>query len=470
MGTVQFRLEGDDASAVRAFLNLTAAQKKAELGALRLTQQNKGSADAMQSMSRAGIQSMAGWAASTVSVAAAFSAARQALADLNEERKRAAEGATESAPRRGQLAQLAMGDPGKLESLIAETKKSRSQHGMTGEQAEKLQFAITSMGEEKERDFYAGFNYIADPGALAEGVSTLKNAFGTKETGSTRQVANKMLAASAYSKTTLEQFAPAATIAAQASNNLGGSDEVLMGTLAVMAKGLKSADVAGTQITSFARVLMENNMGGKGILGGLDEVNKITAGMTQSEQVDFFGKKEAFNAWSLMNMQRADIEKTIGDVRSAGSKSGDGDVSDRVQKSIMTNPELRAVKEKAIATEREKIAVGDKEATAQLQRERAYAEQNIHALKNDENGAVRWGLKQQQKLTDLLGLAPDTVRADTPVAVRARESFKPAAEGRERARERPTIVNNNHNHYGDNVYAPGGDRTKLPDSAPQVRK
>lgn len=366
MGQVTFRLEGDEAGAVRAFLSLTKAQQQAELGAMKYGRASKQANEDTATFGDKAFKSVSNLATGYLSVAAAAGVALKAITDLNAKREETATGAKEGAYRRGALLQLGGGDPAQFRRMIAEVRKSRTEAGLTGQEAEELQFLLESMGEADQREFMAGFKFIADPKRLAEGASTLKRAFGEKETGGSREIVNKMLAASAMSKTTLEQFAPAATISAQMVSEIKGTDEELLGTLSILSRAVKDADVASTQMAALGKVIMVHNLGGQGLLKGVAAIGKEIEGMDEAERVEYFGRIEGFKGYLAILKNLPDIERAIADVQTAGAETGVGDLSDRMKAARQADPRLAALRSQAMAEEKRKIGETELYATDEL--------------------------------------------------------------------------------------------------------
>jgi hypothetical protein len=385
MGTVVFRLEGDDAGAVQAFLRLTDAQKKAELQAMRT---GAAGARATQKMKRGARSAESGMSSLTsslkgfVSGAAAIAMATRALTAFNEEKRKAAEGIETGEFARAQLAQLA-DTPEQMRKLVAESNKSRAQEGMTQIAADQLQFQLTSLGLAQHRGMFASMYGMADVAQLAEGVGTLQQAFGKQETGDARRVVNKLLTASQTSKTTIEQFSPAATLAAKQMGMIGGTDEELYATLSVLAKSLKSADMAGTQIGGLADVLTKKGFTGKGLLGGVTEMEKYikAQGIEGEEFIKFFGRKEARLAYLSVLKDRDQIKETQKAIEAA-------DVEAAGQDAITRKLAARAGDETIMASRRKRIAA--------QQKELALEPGGVQEL-TEEAQITAWGAKQRRE-------------------------------------------------------------------------
>jgi len=280
------------------------------------------------------------YAAGMLSIGVGVGTVKKALEEMEQVRVAAGERVSVAAEPLSQLAQLAGGDKTKLGTLLAAVRASREEGGYTAQQAAALQFTLESLGEGKNRAFFAGFRHITDPTKLAEGAATLKAAFGEKEAGTTREIVNKLLAASAVSKTTVEQFAPAATIAAQTSREIGASDEELLGSMAILSRATKSADVAATEIAALSKTIIEKGLGGQGLLAAMDKIGQETKGLTGEELTGYFGRLEGFKAFRALQLNRTEIERTIADVEREGlMRPGEG-LSARMKRSLAAFPEL----------------------------------------------------------------------------------------------------------------------------------
>jgi hypothetical protein len=445
MGVITFKLEGDEAKAVAAFLKVVDAQKKTEDGSRQIHRQSVMTSDALTGMARAGLAEMTAWVGSIASVTAAAALAKQMFTDLAAERRRAAEDIRKEAPGAGRLAQLAGGDPGKMRAMMEEADRSRREHGLTADEAHNLQFALMSMGEEKEREYFAGFKGIADPRGLVESVSTIKAAFGEGPTGGTRAIANRMIAAAGLSKTTIEQFGPAVTIAAQTTREIGGTDAELLGTMAIMSRATKDADVAGTQVAALEKTLIKQGLGGKGILAGVDRIQKVidgldpkkaiklfadnaedltaAAGMTDEQLEEmmhgkmkpedipkFFGRLEGFKGYRLIQLQRGAIDQAVAEIAKEGQFVGEGDLAERTKAAFLAQPSLAAVKAGSITAQQLEMGREGVLGIPQLTREQTIDAEMLRSYQRGDSGLRRWFKKKAMGIEEFFDSSPADVR------------------------------------------------------------
>lgn len=221
-------------------------------------------------------KAVAGMVTRYLSLAGAIGTVTTAMRAMHAERERGADLLSESARAYTPLAQLA-DSPAHYAHLIREAEKSREEMGMSAGQAASLQSALTSMGIDEHRPMFAKLHGVTDPAALAFGAQTVIEAMGREEVGTPIQAANKLFMASKISKTTVDQFAPAATIAAKPFGEIKATDEELLASISVMAKALKSADEAGTQLGALADVIHLQGRGGKGFWEGFAGIHQDLA-------------------------------------------------------------------------------------------------------------------------------------------------------------------------------------------------
>lgn len=394
MSQMIVEMTSEEARLLRGMQKLIAEQKKMEDGFSKVGRSGKKAGDdagkALEKTRKhtgpSAQQELSAMALRWGSVAGGIALATAALNKYQAERQKMGGQLLAESFGMSELAQLAGGDAAKLKQLIGEVRKTQRETGASAQEASQLQFTLESLGAGKSREFFAGFRKITDPMQLAEGASTLQSAFGVEETGDIQAVANKLFAASAVSKARLQEFAPAATIAAQQQAKLlGGSDEELLGTMAILSRATKSADMASTQIRSLATSLAEQGLGGQGLLAAVSQAEEMMSGMTASEKIKFMGRQEALTGFYGIQQNRAEIESTIRDVERAATSGLGG----RMQASVREVRELEAVRQFEISEQKKMIEGGGEMGVEQLGRERAKNEIETRSMENKELWTTR---------------------------------------------------------------------------------
>jgi len=352
----------------------------------------------------ASVESLTKVAAGWFGVSQAIGVATKALDSYEEKRKRASQTGRENEMALGQLAQLSGGSGAEMRRMMAGARASVRGEGMSIEQAAGLQFSLESMGKGNQRGLYARFHGIADPKSLVESVSTMQAAMGTQETGGDLQVLAKLFAASAQSKTTLQEFAPAATMAAKTAQLVGGTDEEVLGALASLSKSTKSADVAGTQIDAFARALIgKKEFEGMGIMGAAQAIQ--AKGWSNARIRKFFGRVEGFKGYQNIISQRGEIEGNIAAMNQAGAAPEDylaGIISSRE-----ADPMMRQLRRTRIAEGREQLGEMGVLGEDQLAREEAQA--YLRQKHRGRNWAYQFSAETHAGLQSWVGTDADTM-------------------------------------------------------------
>ena len=341
MGQVVFKLEADEAKAVQGILRVTDALKKAGAGTDGLKSKGK----SMGARFATDLKSMA---AGYIGVQAAIRLASAALQKYNEIRQRGADRIRGAESSMQKLAQLSGGDPAQMARMTAAARLTAKTEGVSAGRGADLQFALESMGMAAHRKTFAStFRLADDPALLAGGAGTMQAAMGKAETGSARQVLNKLFGASAVSKTTVEEFAPAATTAARSVGRLGGSDEEFLAALAHVSKATKSADVGGTQIGAFADVMRKKGIGGSGLMAAARQVQAM--GMDDATLIKWFGRKEGRKGYENMLALAGPIAGTTAELGRIDAERGPDDLLGRMLGARESDPQLKAARDLRLA-------------------------------------------------------------------------------------------------------------------------
>lgn len=254
---------------------------------------------------------------------AALGLATKGYASLERAQKRAADSAKETDFGMGSLAQLAK-NTAELRRMVSEARKSMREQGMTREQAGGLQFALESSGKGSERRLFSSLQGIADPRQMLEAVNTLQGAMTRKETGSSIQVLDKLFKASSVTKTNVTDLAMSAAAAGKPVKQIGGSDEELLATLAVLTRGDVSADIVSTQIQGLAAAAAKSKRIKTG--GGIIDIVKQIQAKNLSERglYKLLGRRQAVKGFLGISQTLGDIEKEKADLEGVDQAAAAG--------------------------------------------------------------------------------------------------------------------------------------------------
>jgi len=414
MGNVTLVFDAKTAKAVQGFVRIENKEKALEERTKRLAQTSKQGAQKSARANKGWSNSLTSVIGGYVSVAAVIGGATRALAALHAERKRGAQAGRDTFSPIAQLAQLAGGSKAEMNRMMAQARKSTGA-GMTLEQGAALQFSLESMGLAQHRQMFANLQGITqDPGLIAGGVATLQNALGRQETGGARAVLGKLLAASATSKTTLEEFAPSASVAAKQVSMIGGSDEEFLSALAHISKATKSSDVAATQIRAFATSTIKQGIGGIGLLGRAETL--AAEGLSDQQLIKRLGRKEAVSGYKALLDQRAAIRATAAELhRVDAATGGAGDLVTATQQVFGSVPGLRATRATTAAEESYRLAEMDKFGVEQLRRDEAIARSKKWHIDSGEQAWQRHTAAFEMWVMDKLGVRGETMEKITGV-------------------------------------------------------
>jgi len=427
-GKIVFELEGEEARAVQAFMNLTDAEKKAEIQAKKIGVAAQRAGQKQMAVGRqvtAGLKSMA---MSYLSVGAGITAVVSALKEAirldrqfrqgRAERITAAEGALQ------RLAQLP-GPPSQLAADVAAAKKTATAAGVPLQQAAQLQFALGSQGQRRNRQLFARAFSLVDvqagetPAQLVEGVSTLQRAMGRDRTGNARQILNMISAASGGragtafegTKVGMTQIAEAAMKPAFSAAQRGESLAGLLATVAAVTNVSESAATAGTDVRAFFAAAGKGGLPG---VGGLDIARRLEARGLDERRLRRILPKRAFEGYKAILSQREAIAAGAAQITAEGAVAGPGDLFARQIAARGAIPELRAAEARRRADRPGLTAAG----VEMLEFETA-EKQLLHGIRGEGGSAVRrFAADRAGEFIDPLGAGPlihDVMRAATQV-------------------------------------------------------
>jgi len=320
---IDFKLTGDSADVINAYNKILNKQKKTIDNLKKQGRASKKAGQDAKDSLRGTEQSLVGALAKFNLLSKAIELTAGAFKKLSEERKKALEGLKAQTAPIQQLLQLSGGDKKEFQRLVRATEKTRLETGLSASESANLQFTLESLGLGGKRALFAQTSKVTSSAPeFATGIGTLLSAFGAKEAGTPEQLINKLLKASAESKTTIGQFAPAATISAQQARTIGATDEELLAILAITSRSAKSADVASTRIAALADVIFKKGLGGEGFLAAIPKLQEQIQGLTPKETIEFFGRKEARVGLAQIQLGKEDIERLVQKIGEVGLATG----------------------------------------------------------------------------------------------------------------------------------------------------
>ncbi len=365
-------------------------------------------------------RSLKNYVTGMLSVSAVIGTATAALRAYHEERKRGAESIRGAAAAQGELAQLAGGDPAKLQRMMDEVRRTREETGMGAAEAARLQFTLEGMGLADKREFFSRFRgIVGDPNALAEAAVTLQTAFGAGETGGVENIVSKLFAGAGASKTDVSGLATALTQFAQPARAIGTTDEEAIALQSVLTNALKSPEVAGTQLKALATTMGRRGVGGRGLLGGMEgmqalmdqTVRELPAGAVAEEEIQkLFGSDEALSAFRAIQQNLPQILEITRSVRGEDRP----DLARRIQESRMGVPSLAASMERDRA-EQARLIKEEGPGLAQLSTQTAIDRMMAREHDLGTNWAVRSGMSAAYGAMDFMGMDERTIRGAGPV-------------------------------------------------------
>jgi len=361
-------------------------------------------------------------------IAAAVGTVRKALMDIRQMSQEAGARITDDISGRRALAQIATTRKEYL-SLIATAERIRQQPGMPAGEAYGVTFAAGSAGPRflQNIDMYAQLREIAfAPQAAIQSAQKLQAAFGGTGAGAAgagtgRAVVNKILAAAGPSPVMAQEIAEAAAIAAPSFAGIGGGDEELLATLAVMAEPFKTPEAAAQRIKSVSDQLLKKRRfitdPRAATMSGLDLIRALpgfaaegklrTEGGKKVDLTEFLAESNALQFMEIFGKQEKDIASRLDDVKRAEMETGSGDLLARRFAIVAGDPTSVAVskaeraEQRRLLQEENLFAVPEKLADAAIDqaivgmRRRGASELAVWARRAAE-GITRLGTTSQQ--------------------------------------------------------------------------
>lgn len=286
MPDVTFTFDTEEAKAVNGFLRMVEAQKKNERQFNKTTkaaekQDNKMSLFA-RGQSLAIVRLVAGWG----SVETAIGAATAVLERMNRANDQAADSLKGQYEGLGRLFQVY--GPENIDKALRAVRRSRTDFGMAPEEALAFQFDLSSAGFDflgkNLRGFFGNLKgVVPDVGRLMGGVQKIAANLPEEDTGTERDIANKLEIASQKSVVDVETMGTVVSMAAKSAALIGAKDEEILAIASQITAGFPSVEQAGTSMARLADEIDKQGLGGEGYIAALDR-------MTDAQRTKILGK------------------------------------------------------------------------------------------------------------------------------------------------------------------------------------
>jgi len=407
MGRVTVELTGDEHRLLRSLDKVIEKEKKLGGAAADAGRKSKKAADQAKKGAKGWSADLAAAATGYLSIAAAASAAKKMLAELNQERKRGAQGVMAGEGSMRRLMQL-VSTPEERKQVFGAVAATRKQAGVDKATAGNLQFALRSVGLEKDRKLFASLYDLTGmgegPESLARGIAKIQGNFGVGETGGARQLLNKMFRATKDSDIGAEEIAFPAAQVAQNVKKLGGGDEEFLAAIATMSRVAKDPSLAATQLGAFADAIRKRGFKGTGIMEGYKYAQEQTAGMSQEKVIEWFGRKEGERGFGLLGTHGAEIRRLASELHAVDAATGEGDYLDRRLAMAGGDKQLAAAKARRVASQKRKLTEEGYLGVDQLGRESKVDELVRRDIEAGVNPVMRTTKRWGAELGEYLGM------------------------------------------------------------------
>lgn len=303
------------------------------------------------------------------SMAGAIGLATKALTLFNDQRERGAKVVEAQEFDISSLATIAK-NPADFQRMINESKRTAAEAGITVAEGAKLQFTLESAGLADFRKEFASLKDLGqDPQAFADAVSkTMENFKGSNP----REIMNELFAAAREANASPTEVAAGVTRSAKLVQQLGGTKEELVATIAVGSKSFPSVDEAATALRGFAVSAQKQGFAGQGLVESALNAQKIATeqGMSEGDLQKFLGSQEAVTGYLAIIANLQQIQQYQATTEAAGKGTGTAD--DQLAQMLQTaqsDPAQRAAKAKRVAITEADIAEGETFGTGELKQD-----------------------------------------------------------------------------------------------------
>lgn len=366
MGNVRMTFTAEDAQAVRSFMRLENKQKALEQRQNKVNKTSKKGAKNASSGLKQWATRAATLATSYLGIYSAVNKARDAIRDMNRERQKGLRESEEQYKGMGSLAQLAE-SRGEMSQLMSEVKRSRAEEGMSAEEAGRLQFQLVSAGMGDQRELFASLQGLADPTEMVSSVKRMQGALGRDETGSAKELLDKMFVASGEAQATVDEIATGAVKAGKTTGAIGTTDEELLSAMAIGSSGQASVKETATRFRAFGKQVDKEDLGGEGMMDAMRNIrDEVEAG---ADVYDLLKSQRAVEGYRILRDQADEVSTLTGEIDETGraaARAG-GPIGARTRQAVgLKEYAFGDVRRKQRAEEREKMqqaaTFGDEEA------------------------------------------------------------------------------------------------------------
>jgi hypothetical protein len=371
MAGLEVTMTGDSAQVDREIAKLTGevGKLKAKLADAKQAGKESGeqTASSMDGATRkvdSTIKSVAKLATGFVSVGSAVSLVMRTLEDLDRIAEEAAQKVTATAAASGELAQLADGDPQKLQMFNARAEALLAAGGARDlEHAKDIQFSLESGGIGTETQLAADAFIVTrgQPEKFLRDASKFQRGIGADEAGSLRDVLSKSLGASGGTPETAMAIMSNALEALSPASIMKIRDEEVMALMAVLTNVTKSPEQAGTISKALLNKMMTMGFDeGAPLMQSLQSIQGMN--LSNEELKKLFGSEEALAGFK-QTMSSVDpvtgqnlYTKMLSDIEDAQATR----LFDRTVDVALTQEDVRAAREGRRSAGRLEIARRDR--------------------------------------------------------------------------------------------------------------
>lgn len=252
------------------------------------------------------LSTLGSWAIGLTSIGSIVSGLTRMVTDFRQETEEIANVLNDRFFSRGQLMQVSV-DTRDFQNLLDMSDRLLSAGAAADAQtADRLVFALRSTGQEQFADMFsrlAQSGLVENLEGLINATDSLKDAFGTAETGTPEQLASKALAVGAFSQRDLQTIAAAAAAAGASAAKIGLSDEETLAVVGALADPLKTAETAATRLRALSTAAQRQGVKGGSLFELLDNIE--AAARKKNETIlDFLGQQEATEIFDLLRQDQ----------------------------------------------------------------------------------------------------------------------------------------------------------------------
>ncbi len=348
-------------------MQLTDAEQKAEMQARKTSLASARQRDIFKDTKR----ELIGWGKSLAGMTGIIAGVTGALNQMNAANDRAAKSLKETRFTGAKLSQVYQ-DPNERELARQAVENTRSQTGMSREEAQNLQFQLASNGFDYRgadaREFYASlYGTSKDPSKLITGSKKLLAGFGEEEVGDYRRATNKIMVASETSDIDADEMGTAASRVGLSSANIGASDEEALAIIAKLSQAFPSSEEAATAQRALATAIDKLDLGTKGYAEAIRKIEKDPA--LKDKVFQNVRAKDGFNAYIKSRDEIIALEKRLieEDALPAGQGAASRVLNNLYDPNTASGRDAIAVREASKAAQRRQIAEERRRGESELQ-------------------------------------------------------------------------------------------------------